>query len=525
VTPTGDRHRRYALAAMAAECEAVASAAEGQRNDQLNRAAFALGQLVAGGVLERDEVEEQLLAAALHCGLPESEASRTIASGLGVGLQQPRTAPDPERPVRRDSAPEPAKASGRRAVTVRLSDVEPEAVQWLWAPYIPLGKLTLLEGDPGLGKTWLALTIAASVTRGDPFPNEEGVPRGHREPANVLYLSAEDGLADTLRPRLDAVGADVSRVIALTGWQATDDNGEPIEGAVTLGDKDVLEQVLNEYRPALVVVDPLQAYLGASVDMHRANETRPLLSLLGQLAERYRCAVLAIRHLSKAPQGRTIYRGLGTIDFAAAARSILLVAEHPENDQLRVIAHTKSSLAPAGKSLAYELRDNQLLWAGSVELSAEQLLAPRQSDDERSARDEAREFLLELLADGVVPVKEVKRAARDAELSWRTIERAKGELGVTASRQGETGNRGGGQWVWSLPTRTHTRGGLNRDGINAVTDDNSLRPPSKTGGGLNNVRQGRENSQLIKTANTMCTGGVDKTASVSNEDDNGEVEL
>lgn len=170
----------------------------------------------------------------------------------------------------------------------------------------------------------------------------------------MIYLTAEDGLADTLRPRLDAAGADVSRVLALTGWQA----GEK-SGGIMLQDLDVLERTLERVHPVLVVVDPLQAYIGAGVDMHRANETRPVLAGLTALAERFGCAVLVVRHLTKAPTDRAVYRGLGSIDIAAVARSILLVGPDPDDETRvrRVVAHVKSSLAPAGPSVG--LRDSR----------------------------------------------------------------------------------------------------------------------------------------------------------------------
>ncbi|BAF61058.1 MAG: AAA family ATPase [Pelotomaculum sp.] len=284
-------------------------------------------------------------------------------------------------------------AGKTKPVIVRLAEVEPEEVAWLWEPYIPLGKLTILEGDPGVGKTWLALQLAAIVSRGDPFPGLDGVPRERREPANVVYLSAEDGLADTLRPRLDKAGADVNRVYALTGWE-----GKSKTGSITLLALDVIETALQQVKPALVVVDPLQAYLGAGVDMHRANEVRPVLAGLAALAERYKCAALCIRHLGKSQQDRAIYRGLGSIDFAAAARSILLVGQHPDDEHRRVLAQSKNSLAAKGVSIAFELREDGFFWCGLSDITVEALLAVPRSEEEKSAVDEAAGFLREALA-------------------------------------------------------------------------------------------------------------------------------
>ena len=347
----------------------------------------------------------------------------------------------------------PTAPALRQPIVRRLADVEPEAVEWLWYPYIPRGKQTQLIGDPGCGKTWLALAIAANVTRGYPFPGPDGRPGPAREPENVVYLTGEDGLADTLRPRLDAVGADVSRVYVLEGWRRVDpETGEKVERGVTLADVDVIARVLAEYRPALLVVDPLQAYLGGA-DMNKASEVRPLLTALGRLADEHGCAVLTVTHLRKSSSDRAIYRGLGSIDFAAAARSILLVAEDPEDQsgRRRVMAHVKSSLAEKGPSMAYELRDGAFHWAGVSNATPEALLAPRGLDDEEPKRPQVVEWLRELLAEGPVPSSEVEqRAAVELGASRATLWRAAKEVGVKTRKAGRV-------WVWELQNAHESR--------------------------------------------------------------------
>jgi hypothetical protein len=332
----------------------------------------------------------------------------------------------------------------RAPILVRMADVEPEEVEFLWLPYLPKGKLTLLEGDPGLGKTWLALALAAAVSRGLPLPGLDGVPRGAQSPSNVIYMTAEDGLGDTLRPRLDAACADPERVLALDGMRAADGRSVP----VTLADLDVLERAVAKERPALVVVDPIQAFLGAGTDMHRANEVRPVLMGFARLAERFGFAAVAIRHLRKSSADRSIQRGLGSIDFTAAARSILLVGEDPANEGRRVVAHHKSNLAKAGPSLAFEIAEGRFRWAGLSNLRADDLLASRDPAGV-APRREAESFLQDVLAAGPVAAREIERQAQELGIARSTLFRAKRDLGVVAARIGGFGDRGA--WQWSLP--------------------------------------------------------------------------
>ena len=207
----------------------------------------------------------------------------------------------------------------RTPALVCLANVKPQSVDWLWYPRLPKAKLGFLDGDPGITKGLFIAAVTATVTTGARWPDGADCTAG-----NVILLNAEDGAADTLRPRLDAAGADVSRVHLLTGYHSADDEpGKP--RVITLADVDVLRAALEKIRPQFVNVDPIQAYLGAKLDMHRANEVRPLLAALAALAEEYGCMILATRHLTKGTRDRALYRGLGSIDFAAAARSVLVI--------------------------------------------------------------------------------------------------------------------------------------------------------------------------------------------------------
>ncbi|MFC1933274.1 AAA family ATPase [Chloroflexota bacterium] len=318
---------------------------------------------------------------------------------------------------------------------VCIADVEPETVAWLWLPYIPRGKLTLLEGDPGIGKSWVSLAIATAISLGNGLPGIEAT-----EPQPVLLASAEDGRGDTIRPRLDNMGANVKNIHAI---KETLDFGN--------GGLVILEGYIDHVRPALVIIDPLVAYIGAGVDIHRANETRAVMAKLSGMAERHGCAILAVRHLTKGGTLKPIYRGLGSIDFAAACRSVLMAGCDPSNEQKRGIVQIKSNLAPKGQAIGFELRDGGFYWTGESDLTAARIMAVEDTGEGKSARDEAADFLRDELRDGPVEAAQVWRDAREAGLSEITVKRAKAILGIITRRQGETGKRGGGKFTWELP--------------------------------------------------------------------------
>lgn len=323
-------------------------------------------------------------------------------------------------------APEPTKGTKCAAKVVRVADVEREDVSFLWDPYIPLGKLTLLEGDPSDGKTWVALALAARVSTGRGFKDADGID-AVREPANVLYLSAEDGIGDTLRPRLESMNADLNRISVLA------------DGHVELSHTATVEKLIDDADNAkLIIVDPLQAYLGAKVDMHRANEVRPILSGLGQLAARRECAIVIVRHLAKSPNQTSAYRGMGSIDITAAARSVLRTHRARGSDA-RTMLHLKSSLARKGTSIGYVLDSAGFRFTGPSAFNEEDLSRSDGTKPMTSAAPgpnkttaAAVEFLREMLKAGPVPLAEVNRRAHEAGVTERTLERARKALGVVA---------------------------------------------------------------------------------------------
>jgi len=311
-----------------------------------------------------------------------------------------------------------------------LSEVEAEEIQWLWEPYIPSRKLTLIEGNPGDCKTWLALAIAVKE-----------VEKGH----TVVYASCEDGIADTIKPRVEAIepGLDLRRFLILEGKQGKGGITQPF----TLKDIRELEQALVAYRPSLVVLDPIQGFLGADVDMHKANEVRAKLAGIIKLAEKHRCAFLLVRHLAKARAERAIYRGLGSIDFSAAARSILLVGE---KDRKRVMVQVKNSLSKKGPSLAFEVKEGRFLWLGEIEADASDLLRAEESKESKTKVEQAMDFLSAALSSGPKREKQIKEEAASLGISSSTLRRAREKLGIvaTSERDGKGRMR---RWMWSLP--------------------------------------------------------------------------
>ena len=330
-----------------------------------------------------------------------------------------------------------------RARVVNLAGVEAQETRWLWRPYIPLDCITILEGDPKTGKTWAALAITAAITRGYPLPGEDGKPVA-RMPGNVLYLTAEDSLSMTLRPRLEKGNADLSRVNVLEGKISAD--GKTVV-PVTMQDLDILAQTLERYRPVLVVIDPMAAFLGPNVNANRFEQVRPVLAGVTRLAEVYGCAVLLIRHLSKGPKDRAIYKGQGSIDFTAAARSVLMVGKDPNIPGQRVMVHNLCNVAKEGPAQSFVITDEGALeWAGVTDITGDELVAPVMVDvEERGSRAEAKEFLLKALANGRQLATDMEEARKAHDIADRTLKRARQDLNIQVYRDGKA-------WYWELPT-------------------------------------------------------------------------
>ena len=297
---------------------------------------------------------------------------------------------------------------------IRMSDVELTPVEWLWKPYLPFGKLSVLQGNPGEGKTYFATHLAAACTNGKLLPNMERM-----EPFNVIYQTAEDGLGDTVKPRLIEAGADLDRVLVI------DDS----DVQLTLSDERI-EKAIIENNARLVIIDPIQAYLGADVDMNRANEVRPIFMRLGQVAQRTGCAILLIGHLNKAAGMQSLQRGLGSIDIAAAVRSVMFIGKLKHDPTMRILTHEKSSLAPPGASLAFSLGDEGgFRWVGEYDITADEMLSGIEPQRETKTQ-QAKDLICTLLAGGKrVFSEDIDKAALERGIPGRTVRDAKRELG------------------------------------------------------------------------------------------------
>lgn len=319
---------------------------------------------------------------------------------------------------------------------INMQDIEVEQVEWLLYPFIPYGKVTIIQGDPGEGKTTIMLQIIAKLTKGELIftgskENEITDLKQEIQPVNVIYQTAEDGLGDTIKPRLLSAGADCSKVLVI------DDSKYPL----TITDNR-LEKAIIQTGARLVVLDPIQGFLGADVDMHRANEIRPIMKHISMLAEKYHCAVILIGHMNKNSNGKSSYRGLGSIDFQAAARSVLIVGRVKNEPEIRVVCHIKSSLAPEGKSIAFRLDKNKgFEWIGEYDVSADDLLSGNSRGQKIS---EAKEFLKDILESGAMTQKEISEEAENQGIKSKTLWNAKTELKVESYKIGN-------KWFWNLP--------------------------------------------------------------------------
>lgn len=343
---------------------------------------------------------------------------------------------------------EPISDIGAPQLTT-LADVKAEKVDWLWPSWIPLGKVTIVDGDPGLGKSTLLLDLAARVTKGGALPDGSTAPC-----AAVVLLTAEDGLADTVRPRLDNMGADMTRVVALTGVAG---KGGAFDCVTLPLHLPALKAAIDYAGACLVIVDPFTAYLDGQVNSRIDHDVRRAIAPLARLAEEMCVAIILVRHLNKTAGGPAIYRGGGSIGLIGAARAGLLVAQDPDDETpdspRRVLAVVKSNLAARPQSMNFSVvgGDNgasRIEWTGVSSHSANQLLADNGDQEDRSDLKRCMEWLGPYVNLVSRTSKEAVTEARAAGFSEMTLRRAKQKLGIHSVKIGFGGN---GSWVLQGP--------------------------------------------------------------------------
>jgi putative DNA primase/helicase len=357
----------------------------------------------------------------------------------------------------------PEKANGRALVIARASEIELKPVEWLWPRRAALGKLTLIAGEPGLGKSQLTVSLAATVTTGGQWPcATDRAPRG-----SVVILSAEDDASDTIAPRLKAAGADLNRVQLVSAVNASDGKTTSRRSFNLQTDLDLLERAMRQVGDVrLVVIDPITSYLGKGVDSHKNAEVRSVLEPVAEMAARWQAAVIGVTHFSKGGGTSAINRFIGSIAFIAAARAAFVVTADPdsEDDARRLFLPVKNNLAAKGEGLSFRIEQHLLendlcpsviRWGDVVTQTADEILAATAEAEDSPRRTEAEDFLRSSLADGPKPTKDIEAEAQGAGISWRTVCRAKHDVGIKAKAIATPRDGGDGppinRWYWSLP--------------------------------------------------------------------------
>jgi putative DNA primase/helicase len=425
-----------------------------------NMANDAAGYVRMGGV-GVSAFADRFQNAAVACGLVDAHGQDAIQAILAAALKEPTAlngnACESDHQAARSNGLRPENGNGVASALISrcAAEITPEKIEWLWPGRIARGKHTCIAGEPGTGKSQLCISSIAAVTTGGKWPCGEGqAPIG-----NVIILSAEDGAADTIIPRLLAAGADLGRVHVVSAVRNTDGSRRALNLQLDL---DLLEKKIAEIgNVVLVVVDPVSSYLGKT-DSHKNSEVRGVLEPLSEMAERTRIAILSVTHFSKAGANGTtkaLHRFIGSIAFTGAPRAAFAVTEDAEHEGRRLFLHAKNNLASAPQGLAFRLEQtivgggivaSRVVWDSEpVAITANQALSAEADGTEgRTAKAEAVEFLQAALAGGAVAAAEVNRMARDHGLTAKAIRSARESLGVKIERDGFGS---GSKSMWSLP--------------------------------------------------------------------------
>ncbi len=324
--------------------------------------------------------------------------------------------------------------------------IPPSRVNWLWKPYLARGKLALLDGDPGTGKSFLTVDLAARLSRGGPLPDGQTLDRPH----HTVLISGEDHASDTIRPRLEAAGADLGRIQVVAPGLDTRLPRLPDDFLTIKG-------IIDYARADLLVIDPVMAFLGDSVCATSDQSIRRVFTELASIAADYDCAILLIRHMVKTlGSWKAIYRGSGSIGMIGACRTGLMLGPHPDDPSLRVLSMTKSNVGSPGLSRCFRLAEcgedqqTRVEWLGRADVSANDLCAATPAAAGNRPRDRAKEWLREQLAGGKKRAAELEAAAKEAGIAQRTLYRAKDDLRVVSEREKTDDGSPGEAW-WHDP--------------------------------------------------------------------------
>lgn len=352
-----------------------------------------------------------------------------------------------------EKSTENSETAEQRLKVVCLSDVKAEEVQWLWKTFIPIGEFTIIEGIEGLGKSWTCCAIACAVADGKRLPFHEGEPIA---PGNVLMLSAEDSLSHTVKPRLLLMKANLNHIFAIDDMFSFSDFKDFIK----------FEAIVAEYEPRLIIIDPMFSYTGGK-DLNQESASRPIARKLIEIAQKYQCAIIGVRHIGKSKgNGDARAAGLGSIAWRASARSVLLVGKDEESDEIAIL-QTKSNLAEKSKIVVgFEIRNGQFYWCDKPsKLTAERMLSQPKNDEAKAEQTEATDFLREALKDSERFSKDVQKEARDNGITQYALRKAKAILGVESVKKGGTF---GGEKGWYMRLS-----GIEDDDSNAEDADSS----------------------------------------------------